>query len=60
MNNLKNINMKFEEKSDFLPKSNFSSDLSKSYMDFVYFVVKITGVLPIFCKFLHFAIGLWI
>ena len=44
MNNLKSIKMKFAEKSDFLPKSYFSSDLSKSDMDLVYFVVKITSV----------------
>ena len=32
MNNLKNINLKFAEKSDFLPKSNFSSDLPIWYI----------------------------
>ena len=36
--------MKIAEKSDFMPKSNFSSDLSKSDMDLVCFVFKITGV----------------
>ena len=36
--------MKFSEKCVFLPKSNFSSDLTEADMDLVYFVVKITGV----------------